>query len=374
MSAQKYVDLEANEITTPRDGDKSIVIIWGSVSPNKSRLKGCTSGPVEILKKTILKRRLAPVIITTEFRTSKLNIHGEVLQHARDRREDRGTRLKCRHGADQACSKDGPGCNMFCVKRGCHQVRTTIYWCDAHKERHSKGGGRRKGCNHLGGVHEHVKGARGCRFFCRFAGCNQPRASKYFCRDHNMFVRRDRWAPKRCKLPKDGPHGVDVRGCRCACAVKTGEGTKCNKPRALRHLCQDHQHHARHHFLLYATSSKHGHRLWHRDVVGALNIGVLFFALLFGLDLSLWSRSIQDVKKLPPGFKVKGWAEIFRDGKRLLPFSIPECGRRRAQQRAPSAALAAPPLPAAPVAPAAAPVAEIPAGLGLLDDDGDVVM
>ena len=64
--------------------------------------------------------------------------------------------------------------------------------------------------------------------------------------------------------------------------------------------------------------TKHGHRMWNRDVVAAINIGCLFLAQALDLDTARWKRGtkLETTKAL-------SWAEIFGREGHTLPFSLP---------------------------------------------------
>ena len=74
----------------------------------------------------------------------------------------------------------------------------------------------------------------------------------------------------------------------------------------------------------------HEHRMWNRDVVGALNIGCLFLARALELEVGLWRRGTIDATAPAPPHGRGGepipslsWAEVFAYGRVCVPFSLP---------------------------------------------------
>ncbi len=69
---------------------------------------------------------------------------------------------------------------------------------------------------------------------------------------------------------------------------------------------------------------QHGHRMWNRDVVGAINIGCLFLAQALGLAPALWQRgTTDDLQARGTLTSPLSWAEIFGRAYHVLPFSLP---------------------------------------------------
>jgi hypothetical protein len=44
------------------------------------------------------------------------------------------------------------------------------------------------------------------------------------------------------------------------------------------------------HDVCYHHSEQHGHRMWNRDVMAAINFGCLFLARAMGREVGLWER------------------------------------------------------------------------------------
>ena len=142
---------------------------------------------------------------------------------------------------------------------------------------------------------------------------------------HPEEKRPDRLRARPCK---SSLHGPSTQGCRCYCSSKG-----CRELRTVKSWCEAHRRQVLQHDVCYHNSEEHGHRMWNRDVVGALNIGCRFLAGALGLDLGLWSRkatddttkATRDVRHLP---QPPSWAEIFGSARAQRIFSLPTLARQ----------------------------------------------
>jgi hypothetical protein len=127
---------------------------------------------------------------------------------------------------------------------------------------------------------------------------------------HPPERRRDRLVPAPCKSQA---HGEGAPGCKHLCAQ-----AGCNQVRSRKAWCFRHFEAKKitQHDVCYHHSEQHGHRMWNRDVMAAINIGCLFLARAMGREVGLWERgtSVENNATL-------SWAEIFVDIG--TPFSIP---------------------------------------------------
>ena len=136
---------------------------------------------------------------------------------------------------------------------------------------------------------------------------------------HPEETRADRLQPKPCKADV---HGPEAQGCRCYCS-RSG----CAELRTKKCWCKAHGRRVLQHDVCYHNHDLHGHRMWNRDVVGALNIGCRFLAGTLGLDLGLWSRKTTDdpkraaIKGIRLLLNPRSWAEIY--GSLDPVFSLP---------------------------------------------------
>lgn len=139
---------------------------------------------------------------------------------------------------------------------------------------------------------------------------------------HPRETRADRIRPSPCKA---SAHALDAPGCRCFCS----HGGGCDAKRTQRYWCADHVKPQLQYDVCYSNQStpqgQHQHRMWNRDVIGALNIGCLFLAQCLGLDLALWQRGTTDDSDGAKSVLTSplSWADIFGCGEHRLPFSLP---------------------------------------------------
>jgi hypothetical protein len=147
---------------------------------------------------------------------------------------------------------------------------------------------------------------------------------------HPRETRADRLRPPPCKAER---HATDALGCRCFCAHSQG----CARKRTRARWCADHFKPQLRYDVCYSNRStpsasqeeeegQHEHRMWNRDVVGALNIGCLFLAQALGLDPALWRRgttAVTDGSRKGTPTSPLPWAEIFGRAGHALPFSLP---------------------------------------------------
>ena len=103
----------------------------------------------------------------------------------------------------------------------------------------------------------------------------------------------------------------------------------CDRKRTRARWCADHYQPQFRYDVCYSnqkSQDQHQHRMWNRDVVGALNIGCLFLAQALGLDAALWRRGTTAATDgSPKGTPTSPlpWAEIFGRAGHALPFSLP---------------------------------------------------
>ena len=142
---------------------------------------------------------------------------------------------------------------------------------------------------------------------------------------HPRETRADRLQPAACRAQE---HGAAAPGCICACSHRG-----CVAPRTRARWCAHHYKPQLRYDVCYSNQRSldgHQHRMWNRDVVGALNIGCLFLAQALGLDTALWRRGTYDSTAPAPQHGRGGeptlplsWAEIFVCGRVRVPFSLP---------------------------------------------------
>ncbi len=116
--------------------------------------------------------------------------------------------------------------------------------------------------------------------------------------------------PPACRAER---HAMGTPGCRCFCAH-----SGCAEKRTVSQWCAEHVRPQFQYDVCYHNhGQKHGHRMWNRDVLGALNIGCLFLVQSLELDPGHWKRGTE-ITSSPPS-----WAEIFGSAGHALPFSLP---------------------------------------------------
>lgn len=131
--------------------------------------------------------------------------------------------------------------------------------------------------------------------------------------------------PKQCK---NSSHGSSTRGCQCFCST-----AGCNERREVKSWCKTHRRRVLQHDVCYHNNDQHEHRMWNRDVVGALNIGCRFLAGALGRDRGLWSRkATDDPRKATRGVRYlsqpPSWAEVFGCDQAPHIFSLPTLARQ----------------------------------------------
>ena len=134
---------------------------------------------------------------------------------------------------------------------------------------------------------------------------------------HPPETRPEQLKPDPCKAEH---HAQDAPGCRCFCSHHVND-KKCDAKRTKSRWCADHFKKQSRYNVCFSKKdqeTKHGHRMWNRDVVAAINIGCLFFAQALGLDTARWKQGtkLETTKSL-------SWAEIFGRAGHTLPFSLP---------------------------------------------------
>ncbi len=135
---------------------------------------------------------------------------------------------------------------------------------------------------------------------------------------HPRETRAEHLRPAPCKART---HAEDALGCRCFCTHRS-----CDAKRTVGRWCAGHAKPQFQYDACYHNHglSQHGHRMWTRDMVGALNIGCLFLAQTLGLEPGLWHRGTTgDAKVGGTRNSSLSWAEIFGRAGHALPFSLP---------------------------------------------------
>jgi hypothetical protein len=145
---------------------------------------------------------------------------------------------------------------------------------------------------------------------------------------HPIERRRHRLPPRKCTLPK-GHRRRKLRhpNCRCYCAHSGCENrctiqSYCDRHAQSRTYCQ--------YGLSYHNNGPQEHRMFDRDVIGAINIGCRFLAKSLDLDLGPWSRNV-DAKDLESPSFTKSWEEIF--GEHGVPFSFAKITKKKKKKK-----------------------------------------
>ena len=123
MLRQKALDMMADSICTPRDGDDFVFLISGNAAKSKTfgrGIKGHAKSPANALFQHILATRRAVFVWASEFRTSALTCDGHIARHPLERQQHRLFRKK-----KNRTSK--------CTEEGCdEQSSITSAKCDKH--------------------------------------------------------------------------------------------------------------------------------------------------------------------------------------------------------------------------------------------------
>ena len=101
---RRVLDREVDRLCKPREGDDKVLLIVGNAAKATSGFKGVRGqlrGPVNKLIQRVVERGKALVVFTSEFRTSKLDLEGELVVHPQETREKNLTPKPCRHHSSE---------------------------------------------------------------------------------------------------------------------------------------------------------------------------------------------------------------------------------------------------------------------------------
>ncbi len=107
-------------------------------------------------------------------------------------------------------------------------------------------------------------------------------------------------------------HAMDATSCCCLCMHHSG----CAAKKTVTRWYAEHTKQFQYDVCYHNHGQRHGHRVWNRDLLGALNIGCLFLAQSLERDPGLWECK-------PVATSPLSWAEIFGRACHVLPFSPP---------------------------------------------------
>ena len=123
MLRQKALDIMADKICTPRDGDDFVFLICGNAAKSKTfgrGIKGHAKSPAKAVFEHILATRRAVFVWASEFRTSALAPDSHIARHPLERQQHRLFRKK--KNRTSKCTEDG--CD--------EQSSVTSAKCDKH--------------------------------------------------------------------------------------------------------------------------------------------------------------------------------------------------------------------------------------------------
>ncbi len=124
---------------------------------------------------------------------------------------------------------------------------------------------------------------------------------------HPPERRKDRLRVKKCEAKPRldstvHAHAPGTQGCVCLCVAG-----KCKTKRTVGRFCDKHKKLVTRYNVCYHDNDSFTHRLWNRDLLAAINIGLRLLSSALGLPLGNWDRNVKkDDMKHSVGWAVLG--------------------------------------------------------------------